>query len=73
MKTMNASFLVYAQNQGQQFSSLGLKIDSSGLIICVSQSPQRFLGFSLKTKRTWVIGCTTKPMEGCRHGTHVEI
>jgi hypothetical protein len=73
MKTMSASFLVYAQNQSRRFSGLGLKIDSFGSMIWASQSPRRFLGFSLKTKRTWVIGCTIKLMEGCRYGTHVEI
>jgi hypothetical protein len=33
---------------------LGIKIDSSGLVIWVSKSPRRFLGLSLKTKRILV-------------------
>jgi hypothetical protein len=45
------SFLVQPQNQGGGgFSGLGLKIGSSGLVICGSKSPRRFLGLSLKTK-----------------------
>jgi hypothetical protein len=44
-------FLVEPQNQcGGGFFSLGLKTDSSGLMICVSKSPRRFFGLGLKTK-----------------------
>jgi hypothetical protein len=42
---------------------LGLKTGSYGLMIWVSNSPQRFLGLCLKTKRAAVIGCVTKPTE----------
>jgi hypothetical protein len=46
-------FLVEPQNQGGGgFSGLGLKIDSSSLVIWASKSLRRFLGFDLKTK--WV-------------------
>jgi hypothetical protein len=45
------SFLVEPQNQGGGgFPSLGLKTDSSGLVIWVSKSPQQFLSLSLKIK-----------------------
>jgi hypothetical protein len=41
-------FLVEPQNQGGGgFSGLGLKTDSSGLLIWVSKSPRRFLGLSV--------------------------
>jgi hypothetical protein len=44
-------FLVEHQNQGGGgFSSLGLKTDSSCLVIWASKSPRQFLGLSLKTK-----------------------
>jgi hypothetical protein len=44
-------FLVEPQNQdGGGFPGLGLKTDSSGLVICASKSPLRFLGLGLKTK-----------------------
>jgi hypothetical protein len=33
---------------------LGLKTGSFGLVICASKSPQRFLGFGLKTKQVLV-------------------
>jgi hypothetical protein len=49
-------FLVEPQNQGGiGLSGLGLKIGSSGLVICVSKSPQRFLGLDLKIK--WASVC----------------
>jgi hypothetical protein len=45
------SFLVEPQNQGGGgFLGLGLKTDSSGLMIWASKSPRRFLGLGLKTK-----------------------
>jgi hypothetical protein len=48
-------FLVESQNQcGGGFTSLGLKTDSSSLVIWASKSPRRFLGFGLKTKQTSV-------------------
>jgi hypothetical protein len=50
------SFLVEPQNQGgEEFSGLGLKTGSSGLVIWASKSPRRFLGLGLKTK--WVSVC----------------
>jgi hypothetical protein len=49
-------FLVEPQNQGGgEFPGLGLKTDSFGLVICVSKSPQQFLGLGLKTK--WASVC----------------
>jgi hypothetical protein len=48
-------FLVEPQNQGGGgFPGLGLKTDSSGLMICVSKLPRRFLSLGLKTKQTSV-------------------
>jgi hypothetical protein len=32
------------------FPCLALKTDSSGLVICESKSPRRFLGLDIKTK-----------------------
>jgi hypothetical protein len=47
--------LVEPQNQGSGwFPGLGLKIDSSGLVICASKSLRRFLGLGLKTKQALV-------------------
>jgi hypothetical protein len=49
------SFLVEPQNQGVGgFPGLGLKTDSSGLVICASKSPRQFLGLGLKTKHVLV-------------------
>jgi hypothetical protein len=46
-------FLVEPQNQGGGgFPGLGLKTDSSDLVIRVSKSPRRFLGLRLKTNQT---------------------
>jgi hypothetical protein len=48
-------FLVEPQNQcGGGFSGLGLKTDSSGLVIWVSKSSRRFLSLGLKTKEDLV-------------------
>jgi hypothetical protein len=48
-------FLVEPQNQGGgEFSGLGLKTGSSGLVIWASKSPRRFLGLGLKIKQTLV-------------------
>jgi hypothetical protein len=47
---------VWPQNQGGGgFPSLGLKTDSSGLVIWASKSPRWFLGLDLKTK--WASVC----------------
>jgi hypothetical protein len=56
-------FLVEPQNQGGGgFSSLGLRTDIFGLVIWVPKpSGLRF------------VGCATKPTEGRRHRTRVEI
>jgi hypothetical protein len=56
-------FLVEPQNQGGGgFLCLGLKTGSSSLVIWAS-----------KPSRLRFIDCVTKPMEGGRRGTHVEI
>jgi hypothetical protein len=48
-------FLVEPQNQGGGgFPGLGLKTDSSVLVIWASKSPQWFLGLGLKTKKASV-------------------
>jgi hypothetical protein len=48
-------FLVEPQNKaGGGFPSLGLKTDSSGLVIWASKSLRWFLGLGLKTKRASV-------------------
>jgi hypothetical protein len=48
-------FLVEPQNQGGGgCSGLGLKTDSSDLVIWASKSPRWFLGLGLKTKRASV-------------------
>jgi hypothetical protein len=49
-------FLVEPQNQGGGgFTSLGLKTDSSDLVIWASKSPRQFLGLGLKTQ--WASIC----------------
>jgi hypothetical protein len=49
-------FLVEPQNQGGGgFPDLGLKTDSSGLVIWASKSPRWFLGLGLKIK--WASVC----------------
>jgi hypothetical protein len=48
-------FLLEPQNQdGVGFPGLGLKTDSSGLVIWASKSPRWCLGLGLKTKQTLV-------------------
>jgi hypothetical protein len=48
-------FLVEPQNQGGgEFSGLGLKTRSYGLVIWASKSLRRYLGLALKTKQTLV-------------------
>jgi hypothetical protein len=48
-------FSVEPQNQGGGwFSGLSLKTGSTGLLICASKSPRRFLGLDLKTKQASV-------------------
>jgi hypothetical protein len=48
-------FLVEPQNQGGGgFPGLGLPTGSSGLVICASKTPRKFLGLCLKTKRASV-------------------
>jgi hypothetical protein len=67
-------FLVEPQNQGGGgFLGLGLKTDSFGLVIWASKSPRRFLGWASKPSELRFVGCTTKPTEGGRCGTHIEI
>jgi hypothetical protein len=48
-------FLVESQNQGDGgFPGLGLKTGSSGLMICASKLPRRFLDLCLKIKQASV-------------------
>jgi hypothetical protein len=66
METRSMDFLVEPQNQGRQFSpvwpqnwwlrfpGMSLKIGISGLVIWASESPQWFLGLSLKTRQASV-------------------
>jgi hypothetical protein len=66
--------LVEPQNQGGGgFSGLGLKTGNSGLVIWASKSPRRFLGLGLKPSELRFVGCATKPTEGGRRRTRVEI
>jgi hypothetical protein len=51
--------LVEPQNHGDgRFPGLGLKTNSSGLVIWASKSPRRFLDFCLKTK--WASVCRSR-------------
>jgi hypothetical protein len=60
---LEVGFLVEHQNKGGGgFPGLGLKTGSSGFVIWV-----------LKPSRLRFVGCATKPMEGGRRGTRVEI
>jgi hypothetical protein len=53
---LTVGFLVEPQNQGAGgFFGLGLKTDSSGLVIWASKSQRRFLSLGLKTK--WASVC----------------
>jgi hypothetical protein len=52
MEMRSTSFLVEPQNQGRRFPDLGLKTDSSNLMILASKSPRRFFRLCLKTKQT---------------------
>jgi hypothetical protein len=49
METESANFF-FEPKKDRRFLGLGLKTDSSGLIIYDSKSPQRFLNLSLKIK-----------------------
>jgi hypothetical protein len=67
-------FFVEPQNQGGVgFPGLGLKISSSGLVIWVSKSPRRYLVWDTKPSKLRFVGCATKPTEGGRRDTRVEI
>jgi hypothetical protein len=67
-------FLVEPQNQGGRgFPGLGIKTGSFSLVIWASKSPRWFLSLSLKPSGLQFVGCATKPTEGGRRGTHVEI
>jgi hypothetical protein len=58
-------FLVEPQNQGGGgFFGLSLKTGSSGLVICASKSPRRFLSLDLKTKQPFVCRLRHKTDEG---------
>jgi hypothetical protein len=62
-------FLVEPQNQGGGgFSGLGIKTGSYGLVIWASKSLRWFLG-GLQNQA----GFATKPTEGGRRGTRIEI
>jgi hypothetical protein len=65
---------VLPQNRWLEFSSLGIKTSSYGLMIWVSKSPRQFLGLSLKIKCTMVCQLHLKT-DGMirRRGTRVEI
>jgi hypothetical protein len=58
-------FLVEPQNQGGRgFLGLGLKTDSSGLVIWASKSPRWFFGLGIKTKWASVCQLCHKTDEG---------
>jgi hypothetical protein len=64
------SFLVEPQNQGGGgFLGLGLKISSSGLVICVDG----LLVCASKLSGLRFVGCATKPTVVVRRETRVEI
>jgi hypothetical protein len=67
-------FLVEPQNQGGGgFPGLSLKTGNLGLVIWTSKAVRRFFGLCLKTMWARFVGCTTKPTEGGRRGTRIEI
>jgi hypothetical protein len=70
VETRRVGFLVEPQNQGGgRFPSLGLKTDSSGLVIWASKSPRQFLGLGLKTK--WASVCRLRhKTDGGRSARH---
>jgi hypothetical protein len=58
-------FLVEPQNQGgEAFPSLGIKTDSSGLVIWASKSPRWFRGWGLKIKWSSLCRLRHKTDEG---------
>jgi hypothetical protein len=64
LKNLWHDFLVEPQNQGGgEFPSLGLKTDSSGLVIWQSKSSRRFFVWVSKSIRLRFVGCATKPTE----------
>jgi hypothetical protein len=68
------SFLVEPQNQGDGgFPDLNLKTGSSDLMIVPQNHRDGFLVWASKPSRLWFVGCATKPMEGGRCETRVEI
>jgi hypothetical protein len=75
LKTSGDGFLVESQHQGDgEFSGLGLKIDSYGLVIWASKSLRWFLGFDLKIKKASICRLRHKTDRRMRwRGTHVEI
>jgi hypothetical protein len=68
-------FLIEPQNQGDGgFPGLGLKTDSSGLVIWALKSLRQFLGLGLKTKQASVCRLRHK-IDGGRSGrvTHRDL
>jgi hypothetical protein len=53
-----------AKNHSLEFSGLGLKPSSYGLVIWPTKSPHRFLGLASKPSGLWFVGCATKLMRG---------
>jgi hypothetical protein len=67
-------FLVEPQNQGGgRFPGLGLKTDSSGLVIWPQNHHGGFLIWASKPSGLRFVGCAMKPTEGGRRGIRVEI
>jgi hypothetical protein len=54
-KPVATVLVVLPQNHSLGFPSLGLKIGSCGLVICLTKSPRWFLGFGSKIK--WAMIC----------------
>jgi hypothetical protein len=67
-------FLVEPQNQGGGgFPGLGLKTGSFSLVIWAPKSHDGFFVRTSKPSGLRFVGCATKPMEGGRRGTRIEI
>jgi hypothetical protein len=67
------SFLVEPHQGGGGFPGLGLKTDSSGLVIWTSKSPRRFLGLGLQAKQALVCRLRHKTNGGWSAWTRIEI
>jgi hypothetical protein len=66
-KSVATVLVIWPQNQSLGFPSLVLKTSSCSLVIWLTKSPRRFLGFNLKIK--WAIVCRLRHKTNMRMKT----